>query len=140
MFIVRWFFYMVVLLAVALGGLYLYAPYNNGPLEVFPGGEMTGPAGTETNWEFAKDFGQLDLELRPENPYSVRLNFIYRDGKIYIDPLEGRTWFEYLKANQNVRVRFDKEIYDAKAVLVTDEAEKEGMDPARVIYRLELAA
>ena len=138
MVVVRWFFYLVVFLGLALGAAYLYAPYNNGPLEIFPGGEMTGPAGTETNWEFASDYGMLDLELRPDDPYSVRLNYIYRDGNVYIDPMEGRTWFEYLKKNQDVRVRFDKDIYKAKAVLVTDEAEKEGMDPTRVIYRLEM--
>ncbi len=137
MFIIRWIFYIVVLFGVVLGGLYLYAPYNNGPIEMFPGGALAGPAGTETDWGFIKDDGVLDLELRPENPYSVRVNYIYRNGNIYIDPAPDRTWYALLQENQNVRVRFDEDIYEVTAVLVTDEAEKEGMDPTRIIYRLE---
>ncbi len=138
MAVLRWIFYIVALFAVLIGGLYLYAPYNNGPLEIFPGGEMSGPAGTETDWEFTKAYGQLDLEVRPNEPYSVRVNFIYKDGNIYIDPATDRLWYPMLQENQNVRIRFDEDIYSVKAVLVTDEAEKEGMDPTRIIYRLEM--
>lgn len=138
MFIIRWFFYLIVFLAVLVGGLYLYAPYNNGPLEVFPGGAMTGPAGIETNWDFVKGDGVLDLELRPEQPYSVRVNFIKKNDNIYIDPAPDRNWYAILLKNLNVRVRFDREIYDVRAVEVTDPTETEGMDPTRIIYRLEM--
>jgi hypothetical protein len=34
----------------------------------------------------------IDLETRPEDPYSVELNYIVKDGKLYIDPAEGREW------------------------------------------------
>jgi hypothetical protein len=138
MFILRWIFYILVAFGLFLGGAYLYAPYNDGPVAIFPGGAFQSDEGTATSWAFASAYPTLELELRPEAPYSVALGFVMRDDKIYIDPLEGRQWFEYLKANQDVRVRFEDTVYKATAVLVEDEAEKEGMDPARVIYRLEL--
>ncbi len=79
----------------------------------------------------------VDLELRPEDPYSVQLNYIVREGQLLIDPKEGRRWFEYLKADARVRVRFDGKIYPLTAVLVGRPGELEGFDADRFIYRLD---
>ena len=46
------------------------------------------------------------MEFRPDDPYSVELNYFVKDGRLYIDPAEGRTWLEYLRADPRVRVRF----------------------------------
>ena len=45
----------------------------------------------------------VDLEVRPDDPYSVTLNYIVKDGKLYIDPAEDRTWYQYLKEDDRVR-------------------------------------
>ena len=76
--------------------------------------------------------------MRPSKPYSVTLNFVLRGDKLYIDPAPTRRWYPYLVENPEVRVRFDKEIYRARAVHTTDAQEIAGMDPEREIYRLEL--
>ena len=60
-----------------------------------------------------------------------------RDGALYIDPAEGRTWFEYLKADPNLRVRFGDQVYPVVAVLVGQPGELEGFDADRFIYRLD---
>ncbi len=60
-----------------------------------------------------------------------------RNGELFIDPAEGRTWFEYLKENPLVRVRFDGKIYLLRAVLVGKPGELEGFDADRYIYRLD---
>lgn len=110
-----------------------------GPLLVFPGGALKGEVvkTTPPNWAFASD-RFLDLETRPDDPYSVELNYVVKDGELFIDPAEGRNWFEHLRANPNVRVRFGGKIYRARAVLVGKPGEVEGFPEDRYVYRLDL--
>ena len=110
-----------------------------GPFLVFPGGELSGEVVTEpvTDWSFVTDYF-VDLETRPDAPYSVELNYIVRDGQLYIDPAEGRKWLEYIRTDSRVRARFGYKIYPLKAVLVGRPGELEGFDPDRFIYRLDL--
>jgi hypothetical protein len=109
-----------------------------GPVLVFPGGELSGEVVTEPvdDWSFVTD-RFVDLEVRPDDPYSVELNYIVRDGKLYIDPAEDRTWYQYLKEDARCRVRFGDEIYPVRAVLVGKPGELEGFDADRYIYRLD---
>ena len=111
----------------------------SGPFLVIPGGELSGEVVTAPveDWSFVSDEPFVDLETRPDDPYSVQLNYVLRDGKLYIDPAEGRTWFEYLKQDLNVRIRFGDKIYPVTAVLVGRPGELEGFDPDRFIYRLD---
>jgi hypothetical protein len=39
------------------------------------------------------------------SPYSVPLNYIVRDGKLYIDPAEGRDGLDHIRADPRVRAR-----------------------------------
>ncbi len=108
---------------------------------VFPGGALSGEVVTEPvdDWSFVSD-AFVALETRPDDPYSVDLNYIVQDGKLYLDPAEGRRWFEFLKADPDVRVRFDGKVYPVTAVLVGKPGELEGFDPDRFIYRLDSRA
>ncbi len=118
-----------LLLAVACGG----------PVGIIPGGLLSGEEASASSWsDVISESGILALETRPEDPYSVHVGYVYRDGKIYIDPAEDRGWYQNLKANPSVRVRFDDRVYRARAALVTDAAEREGFEPDRHVYRLEL--
>ncbi|MEM7016696.1 MAG: hypothetical protein AAF512_05060 [Pseudomonadota bacterium] len=110
----------------------------DGPFFVFPGGELQGTVQTEpvTDWSFLTA-NYVHLETDPGEPYSVELNYFVRDGMLYIDPAEDRTWYEHLKKNLDVRVRFDDTIYPVKAVLVGKPGELEGFDADRYIYRLD---
>lgn len=110
----------------------------SGPFLVFPGGALGGEVVTEpvTDWSFV-DEAFVDLEVRPDDPYSVTLNYIVKDGKLYIDPAEDRTWYQYLKEDDRVRVRFGDRVYPLKAVLVGRPGELEGFDADRYVYRLD---
>jgi hypothetical protein len=110
-----------------------------GPMLVFPGGALSGEVVTEPieDWSFVSEEPFLDLETTPDDPYSVQINYILRDGKLYIDPAEDRTWFEHLKEDLNVRIRFGDKIYPVTAVLVGRPGELEGFDPNRFVYRLD---
>lgn len=118
-------------LVFALGGC-------GGPFLMFPGGALRGEVATEPveDWSFVDD-AFVDIEFRPENPYSVELNYVVKDGRLYVDPSEGRRWLAYLRADPRVRVRFGDTIYERRAVLVEDAAELEGFDPTRFVYRLD---
>jgi hypothetical protein len=108
-----------------------------GPLLMLPGGELSGPVVTEPvdDWSFASD-AFIDLETRPDDPYSVQLNYVVRDGNLYIDPAEGRNWLEHIRADSRVRVRLGGRVYPLEAVLVREPGELEGFDADRVVYRL----
>ena len=110
----------------------------DGPGPFIPGGELSGEVVTEPvdDWSFVKD-RFVDLETRPDDPYSVELNYVVRDGKLYIDPAEGRRWLEHIRADPRVRVRFGDRIYAVVAVLVGRPGELEGFDADRFIYRLD---
>jgi hypothetical protein len=111
---------------------------GGGPLLVLPGGMLEGEVVKEPveDWSFASD-RFVDLEVRPSDPYSVELDYVVRNGRLYIDPAEGRRWLDYLREQPRVRVRFADRIYPVEAVLVEDPAEREGFDPDRLVVRLE---
>jgi hypothetical protein len=112
----------------------------NGPMAWMPGGALVGPEQTAQNWTAAAAGADtLELETRPEDPYSVRIGFVLRDGDLYIDPAEERSWYAYLVENNAVRVRFADSIYRAEAVEVTDVSELAGFDATRHVFRLEPA-
>jgi len=123
---------------VAIGMLLSVCLACGGPMLVLPGGALSGEVVNEPvdDWSFVTA-SFVDLETSPGDPYSVQINYIVRDGKLYIDPAEGRGWFEYLKADPHVRVRFDGKIYPVTAVLVGRPGELEGFDENRFIYRLD---
>ena len=83
-------------------------------------------------------FGQDNLTGQfVGQPASFQLNYVVKDGNLYIDPAEGRRWFDYLRAGPRVRVRFDGNVYPLTAVLVGRPGELEGFDEDRFVYRLD---
>ena len=109
-----------------------------GPLLVFPGGQLAGEVVEQpvADWSFAND-RFVDLETRPEDPYSVELNYVVRDGALYLDPAEGRTWLDHIRADPRVRVRFGDKLYRATAVLVGQPGELPDFPDDRFVYRLD---
>ena len=110
------------------------------PIGIIPGGVLSGDEATASSWsEVVSESGTLELETRPQDPYSVRIGYVFSDGNIYIDPAEERNWYHNIKDDPSVRVRFGNRIYRARAVAVTDPAELEDFGPDRRVLRLELA-
>ena len=109
-----------------------------GPFLVIPGGELSGEVVREpvTDWSFVGDTF-VDLETRPDDPYSVELNYFVKQGKLYLDPAEGRSWLGHIRQDPRVRVRFGTRIYPLEAVLVGRPGELDGFDSDRFVYRLD---
>ncbi len=123
---------LVVLSLLAVAGC------GGGPFLVFPGGVLTGELVTEApaDWSFAED-SFVDLETRPDRPYSVELNYVVDGGQLFIDPAEGRTWLDHIRDDPRVRVRFADRIYPATAVLVGKPGELADFPADRFVYRLD---
>ena len=57
----------------------------NGPLLVLPGGRLEGEVKpSPSDWSFAGDYGTVQLETRPEEPYSVNIAFTVIEGSLYV--------------------------------------------------------
>ncbi len=97
----------------------------NGPFVVFPGGALEGdvrPA--PADWAFAGDYGFIQLETRPEDPYSVNIVYTVMKGQLYINAGDTETqWVKNMNEDPLVRLRLDGKLYELRATRVTDNTE-----------------
>ena len=97
----------------------------SGPVMLLPGGSLTGESTpAPSDWVFAGDYGTVQLETRPEDPYSVNVAFTVVDGEIYLNAGNTETrWVKNMTQNPLVRLRMDGRLYDLRAERVTGAAE-----------------
>ncbi|MCH2172455.1 hypothetical protein MK489_16885 [Myxococcota bacterium] len=112
---IRSFWIFVVLLAAAC----------NGPMGLLPGGKLGGePRPAPSNWGFAGDYGTVQLETHPEEPYSVNIAYTIMGGRLFINAGGTETqWVKNMTLDPNVKLRLDGSLYDLRAVRVTDRGE-----------------
>lgn len=106
------------------------------PVLIFSGGTLSGPVIDTDSFSFANQYMLLQLEVRPEDPYSVILRVLMHDSQLYIDAAERRRWHKYLKQNPNVRVKLGGSVYLATAVRVDDPEITKQFLAGRTIYQL----
>ena len=92
------------------------------PFGIFPGAELDSPVkDVPAEWAFAQLSGLAQLEVNPNEPYSVNLVYTVVDGQIYINAGDTRTkWVEFIEENPNIRLQIDEAIYELKADRVND--------------------
>jgi hypothetical protein len=97
----------------------------SGPFLVMSGGELDGevqPA--PSDWSFAGDYGTIQFETRPEEPYSVNIAYTIMDGNLYINAGDTETqWVKNMNASPLVRLRMDGVLYDLRADRITEQGE-----------------
>jgi len=96
-----------------------------GPFVLFPGGALEGPTvATPDGWSFTDDVDTVQLETRPDDPYSVNIWVIAIDEHLYVHAGANRaTWVENMEADPNVRVRVNDSIYELAASRVDSQEE-----------------
>lgn len=125
------------------------------PVVGIPGGKLSGTEQRNpTEWNATLDVGTVQLETRPDDPYSVNVWGVGIGQHFYVAThAQGTGWSRNIDANANVRLRVGETIYPLKAVNVGDDAERQRVldayvrkyaaDPedmavnAALIYRLD---
>ena len=116
---------LLVLLPVVVG--------CGGPLGPLPGGELSG-AEVACPRAFPADVREIEIEVRPDDPYSVTTWNVVQGGRLYIpadflNPV--KRWPYFLEADPRIRIRTGALVYACQATRVED---------ADTIDRLRLAA
>jgi len=94
----------------------------NGPFAVIPGGRLDGDVqSVPSDWSFAGDYGTIQLETRPDQPYSVNIAYTVMNGILYINAGDTETqWVKNMEANPKVRLRMDEALYGLIAQRVSE--------------------
>ena len=123
---------MRTLALAALAGL----AFACGPLGWIPGGRLSGELVTAPvdDWSFASALETIQLETRPDDPYSVNLWFVWRGPRLWVASGGGDVsrWAGYMTADPRVRLRVDGKLYERKAARVTEPSE---IDEVIVLYK-----
>ncbi len=96
------------------------------PFIVMAGGALTGDVeDPPADWTPLNEIDVVQLETRPEDPYSVNVWMIARGRDIYVATGKGETrWTRNIADNPDVRLRVDGKVYELEAYTVLDESEK----------------
>ena len=93
-----------------------------GPLGLLPGGKLAGPVEPPpADWSAAGEYGHIELETRPEDPYSVNIAYTVMDGQLYANAGDTETqWVQNIADDPRVLIRMDDVLYPLMAERVTD--------------------
>jgi len=96
------------------------------PFIVMPGGKLSGEvADPPADWTPLNEVEIVQLETRPEDPYSVNVWMIAKGPHIYIATGEDDTnWTRHIDENPDVRLRINGTIYELTARRVLNRDEK----------------
>ena len=103
----------------------------------FPGGPLKGNEKVAESWRFAKQYKLLQLETRPEKPYSVFLKVTVINDILYVDAAPRRKWHQHIRQDNRVRVKIGDSVYQARALIETDSFIVGQFMTGRTIYRLQ---
>ena len=96
------------------------------PFIVLPGGALSGNVtDPPVDWTPYRDVDEIQLETRPDDPYSVNLWIALLGADAYIATGEdGTNWTSHIEAQPDVRLRIGESIYELTARSVTDPQER----------------
>jgi hypothetical protein len=119
----------VIAIAVALGAAaFLVAivggHFSDGPLEMIPGGRLSGEVlrGPDPDWSFARDLDTIELQIGSSPPRSVLTGVVVYDGALYVpvtlSPL--KRWPAVVSTDPRVLARIEGRVFEREAVPVTE--------------------
>jgi hypothetical protein len=96
-----------------------------GPFLVLPGGRLEGTtAAAPSDWSFSDEVKTVQLETRPDDPYSVNIWAVGSGSRLYVHAGANRsTWVENMEADPKVRLQVEDVIYELEASRVTSQDE-----------------
>lgn len=109
-------------------GVIALALIGAGPCAVCPGGRLDGEVAPEPvgDWRFLGDQAACAIEVRPDEPYSVRATCLQHGGELYVSSMLAprKRWPAMVVADDRVRVKIGDRVYERRAVRVTDTAQR----------------
>lgn len=96
------------------------------PLGPLPGGALSGPvSAVPSDWAFSDEIETVQLETRPEDPYSVNIWGAGLDDGFYIASGQGgeAEWAQHISDNSDVRLRVGEAVYELRATRVDQDSE-----------------
>ena len=96
------------------------------PMGPIPGGQLTGEAkAVPDNWSAFSEVELVQLETRPDDPYSLNIWGVGLGRDYYIASGGGgeSNWVDHIIDNPDVRLRIENKLFELKAVRITDEEE-----------------
>jgi len=91
----------------------------------FPGGALDGAVKpVPDDWAALEETSIVQIETRPEDPYSVNIWAVGMGPAVYLHAGANRaTWVEHLEADPRIRMRVDDDVYELRAERVESQAE-----------------
>ena len=88
-----------------------------GPLVTIPGGTLSGEiAPVPDDWSFSDAVETVQLETRPEDPYSVNVWGVAVGRDFYVAAGESsNAWARHIANDDRVRLRIEGKIYELRA-------------------------
>ena len=87
-----------------------------GPIGPIPGGRLAGRvSAVPASWESLQPYGTLQLESRPEAPYSVNVWGAGIGRSFYVACRPDSRWLPYVLENPQVRLRIHGTVYELSA-------------------------
>ncbi|MEO2166950.1 MAG: hypothetical protein ABGY42_02315 [bacterium] len=88
--------------------------FLDGPLGPIPGGRMVGAVDPTTNPDWSGTEDVIEIEIRPDQPWSLSVWRAVVDGDLYIPSGNGaeRRWTPIAVADRRVRIRTQGRIYE----------------------------
>ena len=107
----------LVLVALAAG--------CGGPFLVLPGGKLEGTvAAAPDDWSVTREVNTVQLETRPDDPYSVNIWVVGLGSRVYVHAGANRsTWVEHMEADPSARLQVKDLIYELEATRVKSQDE-----------------
>lgn len=107
----------MLILLCSLAGCADMLPFSGGPLA---GTVVAAPA----DWTQVELAEVVQLETRPQDPYSVNIWVVGESSHLYVFAGASRSnWVDHIAANADVRLRNSSTIYELRASRITDAAE-----------------
>jgi hypothetical protein len=109
---------------------------------MLPGGALSGtvePA--PADWSFTDAVEIVQLETRPDDPYSVNIWGVAARGAFYVASGRGEenAWAKHLLEDPRVRLRVNDSLYELQAARTDDPAERDAfLEAAHKKYDFEV--
>jgi len=114
----------VLLHAVACASIPL-TPIAMPPIGPLPGGTLRGQVTpVPEDWASLADYRTIQLETRPDEPYSVNVWGIAAEEAFFIACRPDSRWLPYVLENPNVRLRILDRLYELRAERSVDAGER----------------